>query len=65
MSIWLEQAFPEEYVTNFEKMDTLSVITLKWDKKIRKREVKKQQEKVKKWLETRLNIKNIEIRNVE
>jgi hypothetical protein len=57
--------FSREYVTNFEKMDTLSVITLKWDKKIRKREVKKQQEKVKKWLETRLNIKNIEIRNVE
>ena len=57
--------FSREYVTNFEKMDTLSVITLKWDNKIRKREVKKQQEKVKKWLETRLNIKNIEIRNVE
>ena len=57
--------FSREYVTNFEKMDTLSVITLKWDKKIRKREAKKQQERVKKWLEARLGIKNLEIRNVE
>jgi hypothetical protein len=57
--------FSREYVTNFEKMDTLSVITLTWDNKIKKREIKKQQEKVKKWLETRLNIENIEIRNVE
>ena len=61
----VKAGFSREYVTNFEKMDTMSVITLTWDKKIRKKEIKKQQEKVKKWLETRLNIKNIQIRNVE
>jgi len=61
----LRAGFLREYITDFEKMDTLSVVTLKWDKKIRKKEIKKQQEKVKKWLETRLGIENLEIRNVE
>jgi len=61
----VKAGFSREYITDFEKIDTLAVITLTWDKKIKKREVKKQQEKVKKWLEARLNIKNIEIRNVE
>jgi uncharacterized hydrophobic protein (TIGR00271 family) len=60
----LSAGFSREYVTDFKKMDTLSVITLKWDKKIRKREVKKQQERVKRWLEARLGIRNLEIRNV-
>ena len=61
----IRAGFSREYITDFKRMDTLSVITLKWDKKIRKREIKRQQVKVKKWLEARLNIKNLEVRNVE
>ena len=61
----VKMGFSREYVSNFEKIDTLSVITLTWDSKIRKRDKTVQQEKVKKWLEMRLNIKNIQIRNVE
>ena len=54
--------FAREYITNFEKIDTIAVVSLKWDSKIRNKQKKKQEEKVKKWLETRLNIKNIQIR---
>ena len=56
--------FAREYITNFEKIDTLAVVTLEWDSKIRKSKIKLQEEKVKKWLEIRLKIKNIEIRRV-
>jgi len=56
--------FAREYITNFEKIDTLAVVTLEWDSKIRKSKIKLEEEKVKKWLEIRLKIKNIEIRRV-
>jgi len=56
--------FAREYITNFEKIDTMSIISLEWDSKIRKKQKKEQEEKVKKWLETRLNIKNIDIRTI-
>ncbi|MCF6297259.1 MAG: DUF389 domain-containing protein [Flavobacteriaceae bacterium] len=55
--------FAREYITNFEKIDTLAVLTLQWNSKIRKKEIELQEGKMKKWLETRLNIKKIEIRS--
>jgi len=56
--------FAREYITNFEKTDTIAVISLEWNSKIRKNQKKEQEMKVKKWLEARLNIKNIEIRSM-
>lgn len=61
----IQAGLSREYITDFSKMDTLVVITLKWDNKIRKREIKKEQEKVKAWLEARLGVKNLVIRNIE
>ena len=61
----LSVGYSREYVSDFKNIDTLSVITLKWDSKIRKRDISKQQERVKLWLETRLRIKNLQIRNIE
>lgn len=58
-------AYSREYVTNFEKMDTLNIISVKWKGKVSNRQKKQQEEKLKKWLETRLNIKNLEIRSLK
>lgn len=57
-------SFAREYITNFEKIDTLSVISVKWDKNINIREREKQQEKLEKWLTTRLHLKNVKMRSL-
>jgi hypothetical protein len=54
--------FAREYITNFEKMDTLNIITVKWKKNVSNRQKKDQEEKLKAWLQTRLNLKKLEIR---
>ncbi len=56
--------FAREYISNFEKIDTVAIVSLEWDSKIRKKQKKEEEKKVKKWLEIRLNIKNIEIRTI-
>lgn len=57
-----EIGYSREYVSNFEKMDTLNVITVRWKNKVSNRQKKQQEEKLKAWLQTRLGIKNLEIR---
>ena len=56
--------FAREYVSDFEKIDTLNVISVSWKGGVSKRQKKIQEEKLKAWMETRLKIKNIEVREV-
>ena len=60
-----EVAFARELKTNFKKIDTISIVSVKWNSKITLNEIKLQKKKLKKWLETRLNIKSIKIRDLE
>ena len=60
-----ELAFAREIKTNFRKIDTISVIYLKWNLKLEDKDRKSQEKKLKKWLEARLNIKNIKIKELE
>jgi uncharacterized hydrophobic protein (TIGR00271 family) len=57
-----EVGYSREYVSNFEKMDTLNIISVRWKNKVSNRQKKQQEEKLKAWLQARLNIKNLEIR---
>jgi len=62
----LEQiGYYREYISNFEKMDTLNIISVRWKNKVSNRQKKQQEEKLKEWLQTRLNIKNLEIRQLK
>ncbi|RUA09282.1 MAG: hypothetical protein DSY82_06115 [Flavobacteriia bacterium] len=57
--------FAEEFSTNFKKVDTTYYIGVQWDKKIAEKEKRNQEKKLKKWLKTRLFIKNLVVREVE
>ncbi len=55
-------SFAREFVTNFEKIDTVSVISLKWKEGTRSKTKADEQEKLEKWLAIRLRLKNLEVR---
>ncbi len=57
-------SFAREYQSDFEKMDTLNIVSVRWKPKVRNKSKKDQEEKLKLWLQQRLNIKNIEIRSM-
>jgi uncharacterized hydrophobic protein (TIGR00271 family) len=57
-------SFAREYVSDFEKIDTTNVISVTWKDSINKSQRKIQEEKLKAWMETRLKVKNIEVREV-
>jgi len=60
-----EISFAREYVSNFKKIDTISIISVRWKPLVKKKEKNQQEKKLKKWMETRLKIKNIEIRELQ
>lgn len=57
-------SFAQEYRSDFEKMDTINIVSVKWKAKVRNKNKKDQEKKLKQWLEQRLKVKNIEIRNM-
>lgn len=57
-------SFAREFLTNFKKIDTIAVISVQWKLKVKPKEKRRQEVKLKKWLETRLNIQNIELREL-
>ncbi len=57
-------SFAQEYRSDFEKMDTINIVSVKWKAKVRNKSRKDQENKLKQWLEQRLKVKNIEIRNM-
>lgn len=60
-----EIGFAKEYISNFKKTDTIPVISVKWKAKVRKNQRRIQEKKLKKWMEVRLKLKNIEIRQLD
>ena len=58
-------SFAREFRSNFEKLDTLNIITVQWKDKVRKKSQDEQEERLKKWLEQRLQIENIEVRRIQ
>ena len=57
-------SFAREYRSDFERMDTINIVSVKWKAKVRNKSKKDQENKLKQWLEQRLKVKNIEIRNM-
>ena len=57
-------SFAREFVTNFEKIDTVSVISLKWKEGTRSKTKVEEQEKLEKWMTIRLNLKNLQVRRL-
>ena len=60
-----EIRYAREYATNFKKLDTLNVVTVKWKNGLNNREKKQQQKKLRDWLQARLNLNNIEVRELK
>ncbi|MDH3323622.1 MAG: DUF389 domain-containing protein, partial [Flavobacteriaceae bacterium] len=58
-------SFAKEYITNFDKIDTLSVISVKWKPQTKANSRKEQEAKLQKWMQTRLKIKVIEVRQLK
>ena len=58
-------SFAREYRSDFEKMDTINIVSVQWKNKVRNKIRRDQEKKLKEWLEQRLSIKNIEIRNMQ
>jgi uncharacterized hydrophobic protein (TIGR00271 family) len=57
-------SFAREFRSDFEKLDTINIVSVKWKAKVRNKSKKDQEKKLKQWLEQRLKVKNIEIRNM-
>lgn len=57
-------SFARELVSDFEKIDTSNVITVKWKALINKRQRRSQEKKLKEWMQVRLKLKNIEVREL-
>lgn len=57
-------SFAREYRSDFDRMDTINIVSVKWKAKVRNKSKKDQEKKLKQWLEQRLKVKNIEIRNM-
>ena len=55
-------SFAREFSSDFEKMDTLNIVTVEWKMKVNKRNQRLQEDRLKTWLEKRLRLKNITIR---
>ena len=54
-----------EYITNFSTIDTIPVVAVKWNSQLNLDQQKLEENKLKNWLQTRLNINNIEIRSLD
>lgn len=57
-------SFAQELLSNFKKTDTVNIISVKWKAKVSNREQRIQEKKLKEWMETRLKLKKIEIRQL-
>jgi uncharacterized hydrophobic protein (TIGR00271 family) len=57
--------YAKEYVTNFSKVDTLNVFFVKWAGNIKEEDRIHQEQKLKLWMESRLNVRPVEIRRYD
>lgn len=54
--------YAREFVSNFQKTDTLTVFYVKWDEKIGRNKIKENELKLKSWMESRLKADSIIIK---
>jgi hypothetical protein len=57
--------YAKEYVTNFSKVDTLNVFFVKWAGNIKEEDRLQHEQKLKLWMESRLNVRPVEIRRYD
>jgi len=57
--------FAKVLVSNFNKTDTIPVISVKWKAKVKNNKRRREEKKLKNWMEVRLKLKNIEIRQLD
>ncbi len=57
--------YAKEYVTNFSKVDTLNVFFVKWAGNIKEEDRVQQEQKLKLWMESRLNVRPVEVRRYD
>ena len=57
-------SFAQEFVSDFEKIDTANIISVKWKAVVSKKKRRQDEKKIKEWMEARLNLKHIEIREL-
>ncbi|UCE94620.1 MAG: DUF389 domain-containing protein, partial [Flavobacteriaceae bacterium] len=60
-----EIRFAREFASNFEKIDTLNIVSVKWKNKLSNRKRKQQEKQLQEWLKTRLNLKQLEVRELK
>lgn len=57
-------SFAREIRSDFKKLDTTNIVSVKWKAKVSKKNQKEQEKKLKEWLQQRLKLKNIEVRKM-
>jgi hypothetical protein len=57
--------YAKEYVTNFSKVDTLNVFFVKWAGNIKEEDMLQHEQRLKLWMESRLNVRPVEIRRYD
>lgn len=60
-----EIRFAREYASNFEKTDTLNIVSVKWKNKLSNRQRKQEEKQLQEWLKKRLNLKQLEVRQLK
>lgn len=60
-----EIGFAREFISNFEKMDTLNIISVKWGKGVSGKQKSQKEKTLQEWLQTRLNLKKLEVRQMK
>ncbi|WKK65138.1 TIGR00341 family protein [Lutimonas zeaxanthinifaciens] len=60
-----EIRFAREFASNFEKIDTLNIVSVKWKNKVNNRKRKQQEKQLQEWLKARLNLKQLEVRQLK
>lgn len=57
-------SFAREFRSNFKKIDTVNILSVKWKVKVKRRDQNRQEKKLKEWMELRLKLNNLEIRQL-
>ena len=57
-----EISFAREFRSDFEKLDTLNIVTVKWKAGISRKNRKEQEKSLQEWLSKRLKLKSLEVR---
>jgi uncharacterized hydrophobic protein (TIGR00271 family) len=57
-----EISFAREFTSDFKKLDTVNIVTVKWKAGVSKKNRKEQEQSLQEWLSKRLKVKSLEVR---